>query len=224
MPDYILLSEKSWHKELFDHLRQRTNETWHHLAKKESFTLAELKKIGPAKIFIPHWSYIIPSDIYESFECVVFHMTDLPYGRGGSPLQNLILQGKQQTMISALKVDKGIDTGDIYIKKELELSGSAADIFIRSVPIIQDMIEAIIDNGLVPEPQYGEVVIFKRRRPEESDISGIGDLGRIYDNIRMLDAETYPRAFLENEHIRIEFYNAQKKDNEIIAHVRITEK
>ncbi len=224
MPDYILLSEKSWHKVLFDHLRKRPNEIWHYISNKENFTLIEVQKINPGKIFIPHWSYIIPAEIFEMYDCVVFHMTDLPYGRGGSPLQNLIIRGKEQTNISALKVDKGIDTGDIYTKREMQLNGSATEIFLRSVPLIQDMIEYIIDNSLTPYPQEGEVVQFKRRTPAQSNITGITDLGKLYDHIRMLDAETYPKAFIESENIKIEFFNAQKNNNEIIAHVRITKK
>ena len=45
-------------------------------------------------------------------------MTDLPFGRGGSPLQNLIVRGFEETMTSAIKVTKGIDTGDIYLKEK----------------------------------------------------------------------------------------------------------
>ena len=29
-------------------------------------------------------------EIHENYKCIIFHMTDLPFGRGGSPLQNLI--------------------------------------------------------------------------------------------------------------------------------------
>jgi methionyl-tRNA formyltransferase len=224
MPDYILLSEKSWHKDIFTSLQQRSNESWHYFSVKENFNLNEINKIHPLKIFIPHWSYIIPAEIYETYECVVFHMTDLPYGRGGSPLQNLIERDQTNTMISALKVQKGIDTGDIYLKKELELNGSAGEIFLRSVPVIHQMIEEIIDQKLLPFPQQGEVVTFKRRKPEESNIEDISGINKLYDHIRMLDAETYPKAFLENENFRMEFFNAQKNENEIIAHVRITKK
>ena len=47
-------------------------------------------------------------------------MTDLPFGRGGSPLQNLIERGIKQTKISAIKCVKELDGGDIYLKRDLE--------------------------------------------------------------------------------------------------------
>lgn len=224
MVNYILLSEKSWHKELFEQLTERKEEAWHLISSKADFNFNTLRKIQPCKIFIPHWSYIIPAEIYESYDCIVFHMTDLPYGRGGSPLQNLIVRGKDQTKISALKAGRGIDTGDIYTKKTMQLNGTATDILLRSVPLIRKMIVDIIDDELVPNPQEGEVVEFKRRTPAESDITGIKTLNKLYDHIRMLDGEAYPNAFIENEHIKIEFFNAHKNEIEIIAHVRITEK
>jgi methionyl-tRNA formyltransferase len=52
-----------------------------------------LAALDPRYVFFPHWSHRIDSAIFERFECVIFHMTDLPFGRGGSPLQNLIARG-----------------------------------------------------------------------------------------------------------------------------------
>ena len=70
------------------------------ITKKEDLTYEKIIKINPEYIFLPHWSWIIPEEIYNNFECVVFHMTDLPFGRGGSPLQNLILRGiKKQKLV-----------------------------------------------------------------------------------------------------------------------------
>ncbi len=224
MDNYILLTEKKWHQPLFESLGNRTGETWHLIAGKSDFNKEALRKIKPVKIFIPHWSYIIPADIYDNYECIVFHMTDLPYGRGGSPLQNLIVREKKDTTITSIKVTAGIDTGDIYNKKSLGLEGSAQEIFLRSVPVIREMIEEIIEKKLIPYPQSGKAEVFKRRTPGEGDISGLTDIDKIYDYIRMLDADSYPNAFIENEKIRIEFFNAKRSDKKIEANVRIIEK
>ena len=56
----------------------------------ESLEFLKLSKFSPHYIFFPHWSWLIPEEIYQNFECVIFHMTNLPYGRGGSPLHYLI--------------------------------------------------------------------------------------------------------------------------------------
>lgn len=225
MSCYVLLSEKKWHDQLYSNLSTYGKTNWVRIEDKQMFTIQELDKINPQKIFIPHWSYIIPDIIYEKYQCVVFHMTDLPFGRGGSPLQNLIIRGIKKTKISAIRVVKELDAGDIYIKRELSLEGTATEIFLRSVPIIEEMIKKIIEDDLQPSPQFGETVNFKRRKPEDSNIADLSSINDIYDYIRMLDCEGYPPAFIELEHFRIEFINAQFENrNKLNANVRIFKK
>lgn len=226
MATYILLSEKDWHKPMFSFFKENDNEnTWVLIDTKQDFSTQNLSRIKPDKIFIPHWSYIIPAEIYNNFTCIVFHMTDLPFGRGGSPLQNLIVRGITETQITALKVEKGLDTGDYYLKKPLNLNGTAKEIFLRSRFIVQDMIAEIIEKKPAPQKQQGEVIDFKRRKPEDGNIKELKELEDIYDYIRMLDCEGYPLAFLENEHFRFEFSRASlKTDKEILADVRIIKK
>jgi methionyl-tRNA formyltransferase len=225
MSCYILLSEKKWHDQLFSNISNNSKSTWFRISDKGKFNIEELDKLNPKKIFIPHWSHIIPSNIYEKYECIVFHMTDLPYGRGGSPLQNLIIRGIKNTKISAIRVVKELDAGDLYIKSDLSLEGTATEIFLRSVPIIEEMIKKIIEDDLQPSPQYGESVNFKRRKPEESNIANLSSVNDIYDYIRMLDCEGYPAAFIELEHFRIEFAKAQlESENKLNANVRIFKK
>jgi methionyl-tRNA formyltransferase len=152
-------------------------------------------------------------------------MTDLPYGRGGSPLQNLIVAGHEKTVISAIRVVDKIDAGDIYLKEPLSLLGTAEEIFIRSSRIINLMIDKIIKEAPAVVEQTGDVVIFKRRTPGDGDISKLNSIEAIYDYIRMLDCDGYPNAFLEINGFRLEFTRASLKGNHsIIADVKITKK
>jgi len=224
---YIILSEKQWHEDLFNQLKSEFKENeWLLINNKADFNLQQLNEFKPDKIFIPHWSYIIPEEIFNSIDCIVFHMTDLPFGRGGSPLQNLIVRGFKSTKISAIKVQSGIDTGDVYLKKSLDLSGSAQEIFQKSAVVIEEMIKEMIIKKSIPSPQIGKVVEFKRRKPEESNISELEDLENIYNYIRMLDCEGYPHAFIETKFFKVEFTNANFNESEkiITANVRIVKK
>lgn len=151
-------------------------------------------------------------------------MTDVPYGRGGSPLQNLIVAGHKSTMLSALRMVDEMDAGPVYGKREMSLDGRAEDIYIRAGDLSLEMIQWLVKDEPEPKPQQGQVVIFKRRRPEQSVLSGQGELVALYDHIRMLDAPTYPPAFLEYGNFRLEFSNAQMEDDEIIARVVIRKK
>jgi methionyl-tRNA formyltransferase len=227
MTKYLFLSEKPWHDHIYNYLSKRDDESWVRMKRKEDFNEAVLQELQPELIFIPHWSYIIHKAIWENFTCIVFHMTDLPYGRGGSPLQNLIVRGHRETMISAIKVDKGIDTGDIYCKSKLSLEGSAREIFKRSAPIIAEMIERIIEEQLSPSPQLGTPVHFKRRKEEDGRLNQLSTLTEVFNYIRMLDVEGYPSAFVETEHFIIKFKEAKldaANNSEIHANVVVTKK
>jgi methionyl-tRNA formyltransferase len=114
-------------------------------------------------LFFVYWNWKIPKELLDKYECVGMHMTDLPYGRGGSPLQNLILRGFTETKITAFQVTDEWDAGPVYCKRPLSLDGTAQEIFDRASRIIyNDMIPFIILNDPVPVPQEGEVVLFHR--------------------------------------------------------------
>ena len=226
MENILIVSEKSWNKELVSYLQSTMPQyAFYLISQKEDFTVERIGSISPVKIFIPHWSYIIPSAIFERYDCIVFHMTDLPYGRGGSPLQNLIVRGLTATKLSALRVEVGLDTGPVYLKMDLSLSGTAEEIFVRVNKLVGKMIVEIIQNNLQPVPQEGDPVVFKRRKPEQSDMSGLEKLEEIFDYIRMLDADGYPHAYIEKGEFRYEFTRASiKADGSIVADVKITKK
>jgi methionyl-tRNA formyltransferase len=223
MKKYILLSKNHLTKEIYDEfLLNRNNEEWVLITDKKQFTKENIKSINPTKIFIPHWSHIIPTDITDAYECIVFHLTDLPYGRGGSPLQNLIVRGHKTTKITAIQIDGGIDTGDIYLKEDLTLEGTAQQIFERSNPLIKQMIEQIIDDDISPYPQEGDAVVFRRRKPTQSDISALHTPSQVYDYIRMLDAPGYPPAYLLTSWIKFSLTEAiRNEDGTVEATVTI---
>jgi methionyl-tRNA formyltransferase len=189
---------------------------------KDELTAAALAAISPRYVFVAHWSWKIPAAIFENFECIVFHMTDVPFGRGGSPLQNLIVRGIKDTKLAALRCVAELDAGDVYMKCPLSLEGTAEEILARAGALIGEMIRRILQDNPVPVPQAGKVTAFLRRTPQDGDITGLTDLERVYDYIRMLDADGYPRAFLEINDLRLEFSDAHLRRDAVEATVRIT--
>lgn len=221
---YVIVTIKSWN---IDNAKRYTckfsNSKIHIVHKKENFNYDFLIKKKPRYIFIIHWSWKIPKQIYENFECVLFHITDLPFGRGGSPLQNLIERGIYRTKISAIRVTQEMDAGPVYLKRNLTLNGSAEQIFRKASKIIFNrMIPYIIKNQPRPIPQKGRVVLFKRRFPTQSDISRLNSLEKVYDYIRMLDAEGYPKAFIKTKNLKFEFFNAKLDKNKVITNAHVS--
>lgn len=218
---FILASNQPWHRDLADRLAHRANREFRLIDRHEHLTADKLAELGAKTVFLPHWSHIIPPSVYETFECIIFHMTDLPYGRGGSPLQNLIVRGHTSTVISALRCTAQIDAGPIYLKRPLDLSGRAEEIFLRASGIIEEMIVELVEKRPEPEPQFGEPVMFKRRTPQEGNWSNATSLDEVYDYIRMLDAPGYPPAFVEIGPFLLEFSRPRREDDSVVANVCI---
>jgi methionyl-tRNA formyltransferase len=218
---YIVAATKPWNLSRYADRAPRWPGVWHLIEKPEDLTHEALATIAPRYVFFPHWSWKVSPDITSDFACVCFHMTDVPYGRGGSPLQNLIVRGHSESVVSALRMTSEVDAGPVYMKSPLSLDGSAQDIFERASDIVFDMIELIVTTNPEPTPQSGQPVVFKRRTPAESLLPQDGSLKSIYDHIRMLDAESYPKAFLTHGGFRLEFSQAAWTGDDVEAKVRI---
>lgn len=222
MKTYVLAASKPWYGGMAERLAACLGCRFYTVSQPEELTVEWLKEIKPRYIFFPHWSWLIPEEIWEEYESIIFHMTDVPYGRGGSPLQNLIVRGIEETVLTALRCGKGLDAGPVYFKRPLSLHGTAEEVFLRAVPVIEEMITEIVKDEPQAVPQRGQVTPFRRRTRAEGDIGNLDSLRSVYDFIRMLDAEGYPPAFLEHGVLRFEFDRASLKYGRVEANVRIT--
>lgn len=125
-------------------------------------------------------------------------------------------------MLCAFKVVGEVDAGPIYIKSKLSLEGSAYEIYQRAGVLSWDMIEKIVTEQPEPVPQEGQVVSFIRRTAAQSQLPSTGSVEGIYDHIRMLDAPTYPQAFIEHGEYNLKFSNARLENGVVKADVTIT--
>ena len=220
----LLLTSKPWNTSLSSKLTSSLGCSVKCISSKEQLSFDIVKDIDPAWIFVPHWNHIIPECIWSKWNTVIFHMTDLPFGRGGSPLQNLIKSGITSTKICAIRCDQGLDTGDIYLKEPFSLYGSAEEVFLRANTVIQQMIEYIVVHDPQPVPQEGEPFVFNRRTPSQSNLLSCpsGDTQAWYDHIRMLDAPGYPHGFLQVNGMKLEFTRVSRRSDGLYADVRIS--
>jgi len=207
---------------LFDERLARLPGHWRFAGSTEEIASLQQQGPPPRYIFFLHWSTRVPDEWLRAHECVCFHMTDVPYGRGGSPLQNLIQRGHRQTILTALRMVHELDAGPIYTKRPLSLEGSAEEIYLRAGRLSADMIADLVLTQPQPVEQSGEPVIFKRRQPGESAIpEELENLDQWHDFIRMLDADGYPRAFIDHGSFRLEFSRAALCNDRVVADVKV---
>ena len=106
----------------------------------------------------------------------------------------------------------------------MSLYGNAEEIFLWADALIEQMIQRIVCESPEPKPQQGEAVLLGCRKPAQSNLANCspGDLDACYNQIRMLDSEGYPHAFMEINGMRLEFRRVSRRSDGLHADVRIT--
>jgi methionyl-tRNA formyltransferase len=221
MKNYIVATIKPWNIASYARHSSQLPGQWTLIQDPRQLTADLVEALKPRYIFFPHWSWRVCPEILARAECVCFHASNVPYGRGGSPIQNLIERGHDETKLCALLMVDVLDAGPVYLKQSLSLTGRAQEIFERMAEITWGMIARIVADEPEPREQVGESVVFARRRPEQSSLPLSGGLAKMYDHIRMLDADTYPAAFLSHGEFRLEFDHAEAGEDAVTARVTI---
>ena len=211
---FLFCAYRDWSIKLYEKLSKKYD-NFILLNSPKKLTFSFVKKLNPEFIFFPDWSWIIPEKITSNYKCVCLHESNLPKFRGGSPLQNQIIRGITKTKTTAFFMSKGIDEGDIILQQDLSLSGRMDEIFLRMIENDFKIIEKIILGNYKLTKQKGRRSIFKRRKPEESELdSSPHSLEYFYNFIRMLD-DPYPNAFIRLGDKKVILKNPQYKNGKV---------
>jgi len=223
-PHRIVAGSRPWLRSVFDDDIAPLPGKWTFVSEPRELDKVVASTSSLTQIYFLHWSWKVSASLLESCECINFHMTDLPYGRGGSPLQNLISRGCDSTMLSALRMTEELDAGPVYLKRALPLHGSAEAIYLRAARLSALMIAELVASNGEPEEQRGAPTLFSRRSPGDSELLEGHDLVSAYDFVRMLDADGYPRAFIDLGGLRIELSRAVIYSDKVVADAIIRSK
>lgn len=216
---FAIACRTPWFWDLFE--RANLPGEWLEIRTPGELTVAALESFEPDLVFFPHWSRIVPEAIWGRWECVVLHAAPLPWGRGGSPVQNQIARGRTSTELCALRMTDELDAGPVYARQTVSLLGGGDEIFIRLNRASLALLSRVAEERPEPVPQQGEPVVFKRRRPRQSALPTKATLEQVFDHIRMLDAEGYPKAFIDVGSLRLTFSRAALRRGHITADVQI---
>ncbi len=90
--------------------------------KEESF-VEELKKLNPDVIVVIAFGQILSNDILTlpKYGCINVHASLLPKYRGAAPIQWAVIDGEEKSGVCTMKMDEGLDTGDIIDVDEITL-------------------------------------------------------------------------------------------------------
>ena len=88
---------------------------------REVLVVDELLKIECDFIVVAAYGQILPRAILDHAPCINLHASILPKYRGASPIQKALLHGDKETGVTAMKMDIGLDTGDILKISKIDI-------------------------------------------------------------------------------------------------------
>ncbi len=114
--------------------------------------LEMLKEANPELIIVVAYGKILPKEIleYPEYGCINIHASLLPKLRGAAPIQWSIINGFDKTGVTSMQMDEGLDTGDMLIKGELEISENetAGELHDKLSVLGAEILEKTINNLL----------------------------------------------------------------------------
>jgi methionyl-tRNA formyltransferase len=153
-------------------------------------------------LFLVSCTDIVNSDIRSRFShCLVLHASDLPKGRGWSPHIWEIIKGSNVLTLSLLEAEDKVDSGRIWLKKDVNLDGSELydeinnKLFTAEVELMQRALsehETITpyDQDLEISPYY-----FPKRTPDDSQVDINKSILDEFNLLRVCDDERFPAFF-----------------------------
>lgn len=121
-----------------------------------------LDELKPDMIVVAAYGKILPEYIinYPRYGCLNVHASLLPKYRGAAPIQRSIINGDEKTGVTIMKMDKGLDTGDMLSKEETPIGEyeTAQELFDRLAVIGGDLlVRTILDiENITPVGQEHE--------------------------------------------------------------------
>jgi methionyl-tRNA formyltransferase len=130
---------------------------------------------------------------------LVAHASDLPNGRGFSPVVWQVLEGASSIPIRLIHADEAVDSGDIVLSDSVDFGGHELNDEIRSrlgehiVGLCLTYLSA--DRPLSGRPQQGDSTWYRRRTPADSRLDPNRSIADQFDLLRVVDNLRYPAFF-----------------------------
>ena len=170
-------------------------------ARDESF-IAGLRSFHPELIAVAAFGQILPGTILEMprYGCLNVHTSLLPKYRGASPIQSAILNGDAETGVTIMKMDAGLDTGDILTHRATPIrdDDNAATLHDRlaslGAQLLVETIPGYVAGEIQPRPQAHESATHVAKiRKEDGRIDWQQPARAIWNRIRAFTP--WPGAF-----------------------------
>jgi len=135
---------------------------------------------------------------------LVVHESDLPKGKGWSPMTWQVLEGCAEIPVTLFEAANAVDSGAVYLQDRIRLDGTELvdELRAKQAASTLSLCRAFVDDyPLVLQKaraQHGEESFYQRRKPQDSRLDPDKTIGEQFDLLRVVDNERYPAFFDRN--------------------------
>ena len=172
----------------------------------------DIINLNPDIIITCAYGQIVPEVILNApkYGCINVHASLLPKLRGGAPIHKAIINGYKKTGITIMYMDKGMDTGDMISKTEVDITDfdTATSLHDKlqkaSVSLLMKTLPSIINGTNKREKQNNDDATYAYNVSREDEHVNFNDTSlNVYNKIRGLNSWPGAYATLDDKNIKL---------------------
>ena len=190
--------------------------------------MEQLRAWNPDLIVVAAFGQILRKDVLElpRYGCINVHASLLPRWRGAAPINAAILAGDEETGVTIMVMDVGLDTGPMLSRKSIRLTpeDTAGSVFDKLSTLGADLlIETLPDylSGRVsptPQPEDG-MTYAPMMKKEEGKLDFTHDVHEIERRIRAFNP--WPGTFMDFEGTLLKVHRARGEEGNVAEGQRL---
>lgn len=126
--------------------------------------VGQLRQWKPDVIIVAAFGQILPKEILEMprYGCLNIHASLLPKYRGAAPIQQAVIDGAEESGVTIMQMDEGLDTGDMLKKASVRLDKKETGeslhdkLAVLGGPLVLEVLRELSEGTAVPVPQREE--------------------------------------------------------------------
>lgn len=190
---------------------------------KDGAIMPLLEEYRPDIIVVVAYGQILPEYVlnFPKYGCINIHGSLLPKYRGAAPIQRAVIDGEKVSGVTSMYMEKGLDTGDMLIKRELPISCEATAgeyhdaLAVLGGEVLLETLDKIKEGTLTPEKQNDSLSTYASQLSKaEGEIDWNNTSEAIYNKVRGLNPWPMAYSFIGGKRFTIDFvYKCEQSGN-----------
>ena len=195
---------------------------------KQPDAMDQLHAWNPDLIVVAAFGQILRKDVLElpRYGCINVHASLLPRWRGAAPINASILHGDEETGITIMQMDVGLDTGAVLAKRSIRLKpdDTAGSVFqalsTLGADLLLDTLPDYLSGKLVPQPQPEEGSTYApMMKKEDGKLDFNSDVNELERRVRAFNP--WPGTSMEFDGTNLKVHRAHVEDGDVSAGQRL---